>query len=171
MEENLKYIFNNINNWLKFAEAKNGAIIVINSAVIFQTFQLMITSSSSNQYTIPSIFLLLFWIPSFFVALFSFLPITKITNLSRVETNVSINDNLLFYEHIAKYSTERYLNCLCSSLGEQKRDWTKFEFDCASQIIINSRITLRKFFYFKISILLDLVSALVASLWLSVNSI
>ncbi|MCP4218773.1 MAG: hypothetical protein GY765_29345, partial [bacterium] len=35
MEERLKSIFANVNDWLKFAEAKNAALVAFNSAIIF----------------------------------------------------------------------------------------------------------------------------------------
>lgn len=39
MEERLKFIFANVNEWLRFAEAKNGVLVAFNGAAIWGTLQ------------------------------------------------------------------------------------------------------------------------------------
>jgi hypothetical protein len=40
MYDRIKDIFDNVNEWLKFAEAKNGGLIVLNSGILFGTLSL-----------------------------------------------------------------------------------------------------------------------------------
>jgi hypothetical protein len=73
MEERLKYIFNNINDWLKFAETKNAALLVIDSAAIFALLSFINSADSINQYVVISLYATIaLLLLSIFVLLFSF---------------------------------------------------------------------------------------------------
>ena len=159
MEEKLKFIFNNVNDLLKFAEAKNGVIIAFNGAVIFQLFEIIKDINSSNIYFICLIVLIGFWILSFIIALISFFPIINNTLFSRKNKRKANKDNLIFYGDIAKYKEEEYLQALSSSFKAEDYSCTNFEKNCANQIIINSRIALNKFKCFQISLVLNLLGA------------
>lgn len=77
MREELKYIFTNINDWLKFAEAKHGALITFNVATIFGIFQIIEKLSDKEQfYQVAFISVIALLMASILVSLYSFIPIT-----------------------------------------------------------------------------------------------
>lgn len=161
MEDKLKSIFENINDWLKFAEAKNGIIVAFNGSVILQIFQIIKGISSSGIYFLCLIILLIFWTLSFLIALISFYPRTKILFLLRRNEKISKQDNLLFYGDIAKYSEKDYLQSLTKMFGRENYCWSNFEISYVNQIIINSQITLKKFKYFQVSLSLNLLGSVI----------
>lgn len=150
MVDNLKDIFDNINNWLKFAEAKNGAIIALNSALIFGILKL--NSSITNQnillnyYISIGIFLLFV---SIIMALLSFIP--RLNYPYIIFDKPTENDNLLYFGDILKYTPLTYYEKLqIKTCGESnKKD---FEMYYINQIIINSKITFIKFKQFEIAV-------------------
>lgn len=162
MEEKLKEIFDYVNKWLNFAEAKNGAIIVLNGACIIGLLSMIFGTEYSIQYWLKiylfvSVILLIL---STGVSLFSFFPMTSKFN---DENNKNLNQSpiLLFYGDIAKFNDSRqfvtaiykeYLNNSSKTIN----DITKLEEDYAKEIIYNSRITVRKYMYFKISLILTM---------------
>lgn len=89
MEDKLKSIFENIKDWLKFAETKNGVIVAFNGSAIFQIFQIIEDIRSSDIYFLCLIILLVFWTFSFLTALISFFPRTKIPFFLRRSEKVS----------------------------------------------------------------------------------
>lgn len=102
-----------------------------------------------------------------FFAMFSFWPQTRIEAAlskkiedffhSRTPTT---NENLLFYGYINECGKNRYLNELCECYNRQQGSCTKLELDYVEQIVVNSRITVRKYFYFKIALLVTIVAIL-----------
>jgi hypothetical protein len=143
MEERLKYIFELVNDWLKFAEAKNGALLVAASGLAFATAkQLSRLSNNPCQHWWCSMGIGLLLI-SVLLCLFSLLPqVNFLWPFSLRET--SHEDNLFFFGHIAGYSAQNYLAALyaAENLVSAER---KLELDLAAQIVTNSRLTSRKF--------------------------
>ncbi|MDT5267964.1 MAG: hypothetical protein QOH49_150 [Acidobacteriota bacterium] len=150
MEERLKGIFANVNEWLKFAEAKNAAIIAADAAASFGALTLVLSKDN-----LPA-FWLYIYLHSFtffvalsaIVALLSVIPKTKVL-LNKPKEERQANDNLLFYGHIAKYTPEEYLTELRKRYEEHEPKNSGLEFDYAQQITINSQITLRKYDFFR----------------------
>jgi len=150
----LKDIFENVNNLLKFAEAKNGIIIALNATVIFGIFKLGVlsldTSSILNWYLYITIFMLL---TSLIIALLSFVPKLKYPYLSfekPLET-----DNLLYFGDIAKYTPTQYKKHCEKIIKLDDKDYQnncKLTDDYINQIVINSKITFIKFKQFEIAI-------------------
>lgn len=102
MEDRLRDIFSNVNDWLKFAESKNAVIVAFNGAVIFGTLQIVNIKSETNIIIkLYVLTLLLFMILSFITALISFLPRIKLHWLLRNKA-IESNDNLIFYGDIVK---------------------------------------------------------------------
>ena len=171
MEDKIKYIFENTNNWLNFAEAKNAALLAFNIALIAAISSGDVSPNySSLQYIIVAILIF-----STTISLLSFVPRTnnKISQKTYKYT-VGILDmiiekifkekadkNLLFYGYIGEFEiaqADDYLEELKKYYGsKEKEEVTMFEKDLAEEIIINSRITKRKYNYFKASLCILIV--------------
>ncbi len=145
-----KDIFDNVNSWLKFAEAKNASILAFNSALIFGIFKVFPDSASNNillfYYLCFVVFLLLIAIT---MSLISFIPMLKYTYIEFGEP--SDNDNLLFFGDIAKYAdfNEQYKRKVKETLENTNNGFDDYYI---SQTIINSKITYIKYKQFEIAI-------------------
>lgn len=94
--DNLKYILDSVNSWLKFAESKNGALLVFNLGVIFGVVRILMSPTTTInvwlQYFLISC--LFFLIVSACICLVSFIPKIKIPSLligKAAETNSNQN--------------------------------------------------------------------------------
>ncbi len=160
MEEKLKDIFDNVNNWLKFAEAKNATLIAGNGLVIFGIAKLL---KDIEQYYL--IYYLYFVIAvlgvSFCIALISFIPNIKLPNYLFKENNLG-ESNLLFFGSICKYDETSYLKELKESLNitDEKVLESKFNKMYAQQIIINSKISMKKYQLFNLGLHITLFAIL-----------
>jgi hypothetical protein len=162
MEEKLNQIFVNVNEWLKYSEAKNGVLLALNGAMLMGLIALLKDASDPFEVSIT-------WclIPSFTLSLVillsSFLPIRdKFFNkkYDLRETTVD-NTNLLFYGDLRKLSVPVYLELLYQSYKKNiPVSYEKSEKDLANQILNNSAITYRKLSFFTIGAYIDLVGIL-----------
>lgn len=142
MKDELKYIFSNVNEWLKFAEAKHAGIIVFNSAIIIG----VITSYKDfghfdKCFSIISIFILGI---SVFGSLIAQFPETSnfIIRYENIE-----NPNLYFFGHLAVIKQNNFID-------EFKKTFPTFNPDnldkqLINQILVNSKIALSKYTIFK----------------------
>lgn len=163
MEDRLRFILSGVNDWLNFAEAKNGALLAANSALIFSALGLAdgkaFVSDWIGYYFYSS---LLLASVSGLICLISFLPHIEIPVLkSRSPSDES--SNLLFYGDICDHDTSSYVSALCSRYGFALDDVDAFEKELAEQIVVNSRIAVRKYRMFETALWLD-VTALVTPL-------
>lgn len=101
MEDLFKGIFENINNWLHFAEAKNGALVALNIAILSALLSTDFFENYSLFIAVICICLLL----SICIALISFSPIL---NRLPKKHNDSFERNLLFYSYIASFDPMEY---------------------------------------------------------------
>lgn len=158
VSEKLDSIFKIINEWLKFAEQKNAALLVLNSGSLWGMSLIL-----RNQDILPCAgitlaalgFMLVF--VSSLLCIFSFIPI-----LDKPSNSINLGeknnlDNCLYFGDIAKYKESEYLALISYKIGEENTGYTSFEQDFASQIIINSRITLLKYRRFKLSSTLTVI--------------
>lgn len=169
MEDNIKDIFSNVNEWLKFAEEKNAALIAFNLASIFGAATIVTQNDTPIKPAI-SIYLysfIILSIVSLFFALFSFWPQTRIENVINRKIKKCflfkkpvIEGNLIFYGDINNCDSEVYLSKLCESCKKDVRDCSQLELDYVNQIIVNSHIAVRKYFYFKLALLFTLIALL-----------
>jgi hypothetical protein len=143
MKEDLKEIFQNVNDWLKFAEAKHAGLIVLNSGVIFGILTLFKDYKAYMPF--PAILLsLLFFGVSMFFSFVSLLP--KTSNKIKNEKGAS-NPNLYFFDSISKLTETEFK----TELNKIKPDYqfTRLENDIINQIIVNSIIASSKYKFFK----------------------
>jgi hypothetical protein len=160
MEERLRFIYSDVNEWLSFAEAKNGALLAVNGALILSALRLM--DGKVFLYRWAEYYFYSFVLLSSFSALLcliSFLPQIEIP-LIRARSPSVEHDNLLFYGHICDYDPSAYLNALCSRYDFPLDSIRPFEENLAESIVINSRISMRKYRLFRAAVWLN-VTALV----------
>lgn len=147
-EELLYKIFSNVNDWLKFAEAKNAALIAFNSAAIAGIMQAYPTDNPDLM-VFKGIMIALFAI-SICVSIYTFLPVlSKTFNYQKVdETKFETEKgklNCLFYGHHCKITSNQLLTLLNIKAPITNPVVPNLEMDIADQIITNSEITMSKY--------------------------
>jgi hypothetical protein len=155
-EEQLYRVFNNVNDWLKFFEAKNAMIIVFNSASIYgitQLFNLEYIKKSDQiiNYLIIVIILLVF---STLSSLISFAPRVKIIKGGLYAPGD--DPNVLFFEYL-KIKTKEDIIKEITGVSDVD-SFAPIEKDIAEQIKQNSIIASRKYFYFTIAVWLTIAA-------------
>lgn len=160
MEERLGHILSIVNEWLKFAEAKNAALLAANTAIIFAVLRVLDSKTICRQWLSAYLLLgLLLLAAAAFIALVSFIPQVRIPWLA-LRRQPSSRDNLLFYGDIAYYDPTNYLQALGARTTPAANAFSSFEQDYAVQIVTNSRIALRKYVLFSAAIWLTLTAVL-----------
>jgi len=160
-EDRLWRIFENVNKLLEYAEKKNGIVLV------FIGFQLTFLNVLSAKIDAWLLFALIILGLCFLSTLWSFFPVTKISLLSRFYSNAfeetSNEDNLLFYEHIRKYSHKDYSDAISKYFGVDVKGQKNLE-DLCAQIVENSKIAAKKFNIFKVTVFLMIAGQLLLTL-------
>jgi len=164
-EEQLQKIFTNVNDWLKFAEAKNFGLLTLNAAIVFGFSQTTFAENSVIEKAGYYVFFP-FTVLSFLPCLISLFPIVskieKKTNAkkeNKVKRFVKFISNCIdkeeLFENIHFYG---YLKELDEATLEEKlklktgisEAFTAYETELGTQILYNSRITWLKYQFFKI---------------------
>jgi hypothetical protein len=150
MEDRLRYILGLCIDWVKYAEKKNAALLVAASGLVVSLIGRFPDKTSSSGIRAC------FWIGcaslviSAVISLISFIPQIEFPWIvSRRKTGSE--DNLFFFGHIADYSAPELIDALYRSEGVQSAS-NKLQLDLAGQIIVNARISLKKFQLFTASI-------------------
>ena len=157
--EKLCLSFQNINEWLRFAETKNGVLFAFNGATIIGLLSLYKDLPKMVQE--PVIFVLFpFLMLSLLVLLISFVPIKD--KLFRYNTeppeDALSNINLMYFGDLKNLSISVYLTLFYNSLGYSiPESFTKIEEDLAQQIVNNSAITDNKFIFFTVCAYINLL--------------
>lgn len=149
--ELLANIFKNINEFTRYAEAKNSILVGFNSVAIFG-FLKIYNDFNSEVVRIYLFSAILFLSLSTLIALISFLPKLRDVRRSEKSSCPSQDDNLIFFKHIEKYTEDEYLQALSGVMKIEESALKELDRYYANQIIINSKITARKFRYFELSI-------------------
>lgn len=159
-DEFFKQIFDNVNVWLHFAEAKNVAIITFNVAVLSVLFDCEFASKNHILATIVIILLLV----SIVISLVSFIP-CNVDNAYNIDDKTKklsndVNNNLLFYKDIRNYDPVTYVEKVYNTYFEKisSKNLSKIHLDYANEIIINSRITMRKLNFFSAALYIDIAA-------------
>jgi hypothetical protein len=148
MDEMLKFVLAQVTDWLKFAEAKNGALLVVAMGMLIALVQLRV----ENADAVAGHALLLgscvgFLFVAVAICLASFLPVTQIPFMVPRGKRLP-SDNLLFFGDAAKYTGPYYLESLRQRLGPGQED-SPLAAAMAEQIVTNSRIAVWKYGCFK----------------------
>lgn len=144
IKSELKYVFENVNSHLRFAEAKHGGLLVLNSGLIIG----IISSYNNIRPYIETSALLAGLISlgiSIALSLVSQFPVTH-NNLFYTVKKTN-NPNLYFFKSLSHLSEDIIIDELKSI--DNGFTPNKFDKDLLNQIIVNSRITNSKFNLFK----------------------
>lgn len=139
----LKYIFANTNEWLKFAEAKHAGLIVLNAGLVFGI--LSSYNNIQNYIFKPTILIGIISLgTSIFLGIISQFPITQ--NIF-YNTKTIQNPNLYFFGHLSNIDKQTFIDEYKLVHPEFKP--SKLDTDLINQILVNSRITESKYKIFK----------------------
>ncbi len=163
MYDTLKDIFDNINDFLKFAEAKHAALIALNSAIIFGFLKVYADYKGHSDLKTLIFTVLLCIGTSLLFSFLSFFPKTK--NLIKPISNKTQQRNIFFYEHLAELTLEEFIE-ECNSLKDSRTGITRIERDLMNQILVNSRITSNKYFLFKFALCATAVGCIIPGIYI-----
>ncbi len=153
-------LFQNVNDWLKFAEAKNAVLLAFAGAGMTATLTVLVSAQNlfnSLRWGLISATILL--CVCAFLCILSFLPKTDLEKILRVRSSQSEQpkpeDNLYFYGHLKKYQAEELLDRLNQtylSNSPVSQPYSKEAKDLAVQVTINSGIAFIKFEIFRYAV-------------------
>ena len=165
-----------VNDWLKYAEAKNGAIVGLASAAAAVALAAL-TDRAGDPWPVTlglglaEICLVL----SLLVGLGSFLPQTNLGRLlAGRPRDPTDEDNLFFYGDLAKYAPRPLAEAVARRYVGDKPGVAPVgdgHIDLAAQIVTNSRITLAKLRLFTYAVGLFTLAVLVLAIALVVSAI
>jgi len=143
MYDKLKDIFQNVNDWLKFAEAKHGALMVLNSGVIFG-----VLSVRKDYLMVPNYIIMLT-----LACLSLSLLCSCISMFPRHRKQIGNkpkpkNTNLFFNGHLALYDVADLKEEL-NKRNNSTHTFTELEENLIQQTIIAASIATRKYILFK----------------------
>ena len=164
----LEFIFSNVNHWLEHAERKNTFIFSAFSLISLSSIVGTIQTYTSFWIKIGSIVTIVIYLFSLLFTLFLLFPITRFSKSileNGEDRKLKLDDNLLFYGDIVKYSADEYRQKISEkySLNFEKG----VHKDLIKQIIVNSHITTNKYKCFKISSILLFIAILQFSILFS----
>lgn len=146
-------ILSRVDAWLKDAKATNAIVIGFNGAAIFGILHLFEMKEFCQcvflKYYVTNFITLSF--AGLFIALISFVPQTRLNWLWRNETSLK-KINLLHFGHLAQLDVGGLIKEISKKLNISKQEDLGIYQDYAEQIIMNSKITVRKFDYFRIAV-------------------
>lgn len=152
------------NYWLSFAEAKNAALIALNVAMIAFLAEL------KAECSVFKTLLIALFVISCVICMYSFSPNT--TNRVHTVKAGKIYDNLVFWNDIATMQNEQqYIDLVKERYFKGMTfyiEHDKLSYDLASEIIINSRITKKKYQLFKGALCVDICSFVLCIVFLIV---
>lgn len=155
----LQEILDRTNDWLKFAEAKNGALLALNCAIIFGLSQTL-----SNM-TAPPEALRMFALQAI-GCLSAGVVFGTTTLIARLTPpwwikfpNPGTSTNILFFGDICAHNSNSFLTEYYSTTGAQST-FSKIDLQYASQIVTNSKIAFIKFKQFNVAATLTICAFL-----------
>jgi hypothetical protein len=166
LENRLTVVLKDITDWLKFAEAKNLALITFNSVWLSYCIKNVFDSNVIDYkwaYRRASLMCII----SLIICFIGFIP--KISNNKVFYTFIKWiigkkkkQDNMLFYKHISKYSNEEYYKKFQIDIMGKEEDTyntniNKYEKALIQQIISLSLIATKKYYLFSASIVITSV--------------
>ena len=159
VEDTLEYIFDLVNSWLKFAEAKNSVLVAISGTALWATVRVASTVPVSDLVKIYLFSLIICLSGTLVIALVSFLPVLNFSHIIPKQTSVA-NRNLLYFGYLATFSKKQLVGAIREKRGAPETDYNEFHPMLAEQIIINSRIAMAKYALFELGIGFMIVGAL-----------
>lgn len=158
MENYFNQIIDRVSEWLKFAEGKHAILIGFNGAAIFAIISILL---NDVEIPIPVFYYLLYvcsmLLFSMITSLISFVPMLVKPENNNKYFNLDISKrNLLYFGDLASLEYDQLIERFAAITKFNKKNITYLHKYYAEQIINNSRIALRKYKLFSISIWFDL---------------
>lgn len=177
VSSNLIAIFQNVNEWLKFAEAKNGILLAFSGAAITATITILSTAQNlPNSLKIGLLLTTIILCICALVCSLSFLPQTDFKKLlsSRKQPSKKGNNqkdpdknNFWFYGDLRYYDQIELLEALNQHYFDSKlnsKPYKKEYQDIAAQITINAEIAFLKYQVFTYALYFLIASIVVIPL-------
>ena len=173
MDDRLKYIFEQIKHWLGFAEAKNAMLLVLNVTLVIAEADNLLDGLDSQFLAIAMIASLSCLTISTIIILYSFIPNIGKLKPNSDDSEVPNNINLLFYGDISLVDgPKKYLASLYSKYKENiPSEFVPFEVELASEIIYDSKITVRKYKLFRLGLIIDSLAIIIPLISLIIKTI
>jgi len=143
IKSELKYIFGNVNEWLKFAESKHAGLIVLNAGLVVGIISGYLNIQSCIFKPCLLLGIICFGL-SIFLSIISLFPVTQNIFINRKDVT---NPNLYFFGHLANLNIDDFLQEIKRVDNSYVED--KLDKDLINQILVNSRITQAKYTIFK----------------------
>lgn len=154
MKEDLKEIFKNVNDWLKFAEAKNAGALTFSSALVFASLK-MLNTDNHCYVNIALTVLSVIGASGIILAFISFSPVLNKYYKKKID-GTGEYDNVYFFMDLKDYKDfknnqdhKALLKLIYKKSGKTYVE-NALEEDIAIQIITNSQIAFRKYEIFKL---------------------
>lgn len=157
-ESRLMPVLGLVNDWLKYAEVKNGALLTINGALILGIHQMLDWSETRSNVGLALVWMsTAFLAVSMLVGLSSFYARTKTFGFDIEKVTGDGATNALYYGHLADMKRSDVLARLVDGYNPAIRD--QYLDDLTDQIIFNSKIARRKFTLFNCALMLTISAA------------
>lgn len=161
VERTLRNILENVEGWLKFAEAKNTLVLVFGGGTLVGSIPLV-------KEFVTSLPLVRLMLCGFLVCVTGALILASCSMIPSLypafkadKGRLKPDDNLHYFEFIRLYSAKEYVETLARRYGYDEFDIRAVEVDLARSIVGDAVIISRKLAFFRVSIIL-LTVALVA---------
>lgn len=149
--DELKDTLDSVNNWLKFAEAKNAVVVAASGFALWASIRIVLSSEANLYVNAYFGILSAFLLGGFVTALLSFMPVLDYRWIVPVPRKAS-NKNLLYFGYLATLSKKQVIEGYIKATKSIETDVHDIHDMYAEQIIINSRISLAKYAMFEFSI-------------------
>ncbi len=147
MKQTLKYIFDRLEEQLKYAETKHSISITLASALT--VFSATYLDSSKPLVNVLSAISIIFSLVS---VLYSFIALSA-KHIRFGRTHKSQQENLLYFKHIARFSPEDYLKEISLSYPLFKGYKTdQFDLDLSKQVVATAKTISAKFLLFNFAL-------------------
>lgn len=147
MKQTLKYIFDCLEEQLKYAETKHSISITLASALT--VFSATYLDSSKPLVNALSAISIIFSLVS---VLYSFIALSA-KHIRFGRTHKSQQENLLYFKHIARFSPEDYLKEISLSYPLFKGYKTdQFDLDLSKQVVATAKTISAKFLLFNFAL-------------------
>lgn len=164
LNENLKFIYESISEWLKFAETKHAAVIVLYGAWIIGFYNI-ITNVNFVVFLILGYISILCFSIALLISIISFIPVLKSDQEKDKKAAKFDQVNIYFYADIQKITNLEYANVLKSKLNIQI--FEPSDLDLINQIWNISKITTRKNNLFKYSVIVAILGLIISIISIS----
>jgi len=158
LRETLYKNFSNLQDMIKFAEAKNTAIIASAGAIITLVFDKLCFSGLLQKIFSLGYF---FIVVSLFIAFWSFVPITHPNKLKKKNNNTKNEacKNLFLFTDIASFTNFAEFESDIIKTYYDGQKLSKLERDVLQQVYTNANIACRKFSIFRQALYFFLIGA------------